>query len=186
MSAPQFSNGVFVQAHLERTEELWRNRALVCFIAVFPILKSWCSFATVITRVEWRAEGKHELEVFFSPSWLSHSIAGALISCSHLFVPKKCPFNFLFSFFKRFGVFCLLPLSLLISGCQDSFFFAFHAAVLWSLCLILISLLYMLLWAPFTTVCISASYQSHDLTDAASKITCAWCMKPKNKHLFQH
>lgn len=123
MSAPQFSNGVFVQARLERTEELWRNRALVCFIAVFPILKSWCSFATVITRVEWRAEGKHELEVFFSPSWLSHSIAGALISCSHLFVPKKCPFNFLFSFFKRFGVFCLLPLSLLISGCQDSFFF---------------------------------------------------------------
>lgn len=123
MSAPQFSNGVFVQAHLERTEELWRNRALVCFIAVFPILKSWCSFATVITRVEWRAEGKHELEVFFSPSWLSHSIAGALISCSHLFVPKMCPFNFLFSFFKHFGVFCLLPLSLLISGCQDSFFF---------------------------------------------------------------
>jgi len=119
-SAADFVTGVLVQAQIG-LEDCWRRWTLVWFVTAFPVLES-CHYCVMFMskRVEWRAGGKCRtwaLGFSLSSRWLSHSIAAAFISCSHLFFfpPRHVPFNFLISFFKHFEAFSHLPLPFLFA-----------------------------------------------------------------------
>lgn len=176
-STAQFCTRMWEQAQRERTG------------GGGPWFDLWQHFLSLSRATHWDEQSKRQEGFSLSPKWLSHSIAAAVTSCSNFFFQDRSLLTSWSHFFIFQAFWSILPPPIVPPVFPDvgRFFFLFPAVVLWSLCLlIVVCLQYLLLWAPFTTVCISVSHQSCNVTDAnLSKITCAWCMQPENKHLFQ-